>query len=329
MKPLSFEAFGQRASEFDRCVRCSPELDIFCSSSPWVLSAVEAFDQIEFTPYLWESEEGFVALCQGFHPRIGTFRQPLESSWCLASPFAGPRPAELVAGLASQVARADDGPWDLLFLSGLTEGSEAYKAVISEFGRRHFVGVGPLVARYRASLEGGVEGYLGRRSSKFRANLRRIERRGADQGVTLEVVGVGETGLDWAALYQRILAVEDLSWKGQQGTGIADPAMRRFYRQMVPRLGVQGNLRVVFLRHEGFDVGYIFGGVAQDTYRGLQVSFDADYRHLSLGNLAQFKMVQLLCEEGIKVYDLGSELQYKAQWAEQRVETLSLVVRPW
>jgi len=155
--------------------------------------------------------------------------------------------------------------------------------------------------------------------------MRRASRRAAESGVTYEYLSVvSEAEAD--GLYERILRVEERSWKGMEGTGILDGGMNTFYRLMLPRLARRGALRVLFARHADTDIAFVFGGLLGDTYRGLQVSFDDKYREFALGNLMQMGMIERLCDEGIKRYDLGSELEYKSRWAENVHSTTTLWV---
>ena len=73
-------------------------------------------------------------------------------------------------------------------------------------------------------------------------------------------------------------------------------------------------------------LAFILGGVFAGEYRGLQFSFDAEYRHHALGNLLQLQQIEALCEEGNEVYDLGTAMPYKERWAETVVETRLLVI---
>ncbi len=324
MDRLYLEEFMEDTASYDRAVSQTPEIDHFCSSSPWILAAYDAFSS-NFETWIARHDAGYVALVESQHERLGRFRQPMEASWCLASPFAGADQSGLAHAFLD-VSIQEAPQWDLLFLSGITRDSELFHTLAHGFGGHYFVGVGPPVSRFIASLDGGVEGFLSRRSSKFRANLRRIRRRATEEGFSFEYLFAPD---DWASLYDVILEIESRSWKGKAGTGIVDASMQRFYRGMLPRLAAMGALRVGFLCKAGERVGFIFGGVLNGTYRGLQLSFDEDWRSFSLGNLAQLLMIEHLAEEGVAAYDLGSELEYKSRWAEQRLETVSLVIRRW
>lgn len=324
---ISYEELNAQHEAFDACVAKTPEIDQFCSSSAWAFSAYEAFSP-DYETFISKSDLGYVALAQSTHDRLGRFRQPLEASWCLASPFVGPDPK----GLMDQFARAclvDKHTWDLLFLSGIEKDGVLYKNIIECFSGLFFVGVGPPVGRFVANLEDGLDGFLSRRSSKFRANLRRIDRRASEQELTWTFLSSADEALDWERVYQRILDIEARSWKGLSDTGIIDESMQTFYRYMMPRLNETGRLRVLFIHQGEQDVAFVFGGVFNGGYRGLQLSFDADFASSSAGNLAQYWMIQRLIEEGVSSYDLGSELEYKQNWAETRHETTSLVIRGW
>lgn len=332
MKQISLKEFHQQIDEFDDLMARTNGVDRFCSSSSWVLSAYDAFAQEDASPWIFKGEYGYAALYQSWHDRIGRFAQPLEASWCLASAFATTSPRRLAAAFFTEI-HARRSEWDLLFLSGMMRDSEMYRALVSNFSTNYFVGAGPAVSRHRASLEGGVDGYLSRRASKFRANLRRLERRAIEDGVVLERFFASDPVVaeqtDWIGIYGRILAIEARSWKGEIDSGIRDGHMRVFYREMIPRLVARGALRVIFLTRDGEDIAFIFGAVHHGLYRGLQVSFDNAHRKLSPGNLSQIHMIRALCEEGVDCYDLGSELEYKNQWAESMLETVPLVIRPW
>ncbi len=332
MRQLSLAEFeSAHIKTFDDKIAETQGIDQFCSSSAWIMSAYEAFAQDDASPWIFEGDAGYAALYQSWHERIGRFAQPFEASWCLASPFATTEPTELAEEFFREM-HARRTEWDLLFLSGLPRDSVIYAELATIFSSHYFVGIGPGVLRHRASLEGGVDGYLSRRKSKFRANFRRLGRRAEDDGVQVEMYsasGEDASSVDWMTLYDRMLDLETQSWKGQEQSGIQDEHMRKFYRFMIPRLVAQGSLRIMFLTLDGEDIAFIFGAVSQGLYRGLQVSFHDAYRKLSPGNLAQIHMIQYLCDEDVKTYDLGSELEYKYDWAEDVLETVPLVIRPW
>ena len=324
MQSLTIYELRNRAEAHAAATAATAGIDRFCSSLDWVLPAHEAFIP-DHPLHLREAESGFVLLARGFNPRIGRYLQPLEASWCLASALVSTDIDATVEEFAEECeTRLKD--WDLLYLSGIPPESRLCRRIVRAFGTRHRIGLGPKTNRYRAAIDDGVDGYLSRRSAKFRSNLRRSQRTASQEGVTYDF-RADVTEDECAEVYERILAVEERSWKGQSGTGILDGGMNTFYRIMLPRLARRGALRVGFLRKDDRDVAFVFGGIFDDTYRGLQLSFDQEVERLSPGNLAQLEMIRALQKEPEVVwYDLGSELDYKSRWAESRLETVTLWV---
>jgi cation/acetate symporter len=72
---------------------------------------------------------------------------------------------------------------------------------------------------------------------------------------------------------------------------------------------------------------FTYGGLFEDLYRGLQLSYHDDYGDLSPGNLAQLAVLEGLCEEGIQTYDMGQAMDYKSRWADEERESIALIVR--
>ena len=131
-----------------------------------------------------------------------------------------------------------------------------------------------------------------------------------------------------AAAHARTLAVEERSWKSAGGNGVDRGPMCAFYRRMLPRLAARKALRVVFARRRGEDVGYLVGGLAGELFRGLQFSFDERLRALGLGNVLQLEAIDALTQEGVALYDLGGQSEYKARWGELQVPTVGVLARP-
>ena len=154
--------------------------------------------------------------------------------------------------------------------------------------------------------------------------MRKSLRAAAGDGLTFEEVRAPEHDAD--ALYDRIQAVEQRSWKSREGVGIAAGPMRAFYAAMLPRLCALGQQRTWFARRGGADVGYILGAVMAGEYRGLQFSYDDELSRFGVGGLLQYHQVQALCVEGVSRYDLGTEMDYKRRWAEEIMETEMLVL---
>lgn len=186
---------------------------------------------------------------------------------------------------------------------------------------------GPTTTRRVAALDGGLDGFLARRTAKFRKNLRRYERLVARTGLSFEWWNRSLTAAEGEQLFARLLAVEARGWKGSAGVGIDHGDMCTFYRELMALQGPAGAIRLGFARQDDSDQAYILGGVHRDTYRGYQFSFAAEHEALGLGNWMQLRAIEELCAEGVALYDLGSDMAYKQAWSDRPFETCALMVR--
>ncbi len=322
--PASLDARLRRdAPDFDTVARETPDVDVFCSTSPWVTSAWDAFHP-DCEPLVQTTGSSRIALVRGHSPGIGPYLMPGEGVWALAAPVVGPDPHENAARLFECVADTGHGAAFAL-LTGFVPRSETLRALLRRF--RHHRGrlVDP-VTRHVASLEGGVDGFLSRRSRKFRANLRRIDRRASETALTATALLL-DAASEVAPAYERAMAIEAHSWKTAAGNGVGTGPMRGFTRGVLTR-SVQTGARAlfVFVQRGGDDVGYLHGVIRDRYFRGLQMSFDDSERGASIGNLLQWHAIQALCAQDVLRYDLGSTLPYKSRWSEEELVTTGLLV---
>lgn len=320
---MSLEAFEACAAEYDRAVARADIVDRFCSLSDWVVPAKRAFHP-DVPTLVYRMGAGWVPLMT-FETTLGRTWMPLEASWGLASALVSEEPARLSRQFA-QVALENRDAWDALFLTGLKRGGRAFTQLVHAFGRGMRLGLGKPTVRYVASLEGGMDGWLGRRTRTFRKNLRAAARKCPDTITFSCIANVPPDAV--ADLFTEVMSVEAKSWKGQSGVGVAEGPMRAFYAEMVPRLASRGALRITTARDpDGLLIGFVLGGLLGTAYRGLQISYADSYRHLSLGNLLQRTTIEGLASEGVLSYDLGTEKDYKRFWAEEQRESVPLVIR--
>jgi len=275
------------------------------------------------TPFSFAGTSGYFAAMRGMHPAGFPYIEPLELAWGLAAPLIGRDPAAIVAEVVTTLAQRRD--WQLAIFSGLTADGPQRRALDRVLPPRWERRRGTPTVRHVASLDGGVDGFLSRRSRELRKSLRKSLRVAAQAGVVFESVR-GKLPGDAAALYDRIQQIEVASWKARDGVGISAGPMRTFYQLMLPRLCAQHQQRTVFARVADRDVGYIFGAVFEGEYRGLQFSYDDDHAALGIGGLLQYHQVVELCDDGVARYDLGTEMDYKRRWAEDVMATEMLVL---
>ena len=312
---LDRAALERCAPDYDARVAADPDVDRFCTRSDWILPFHDAFHPGHEVVGA-RSAAGFVVL-----QSQGPLLAPLEGMWSFASPLVGPGALELLLELLRQ--RAPDR--GLVHLAGLPPKAARTEAVIRALAPTHSLAHASTTLRCVARLD-DVDGFLARRSAKFRASLRAALRRVRAAGIEFAALDA-RSGTEAESAYARVLAVERRSWKAASGNGVDGGPMREFYARMFPRLAARAALRIVFATRGGEDVGYLSGGLAGTTFRGLQFSFDERFRALGLGNALQLEMVARLSQNGVTAYDLGSESAYKVRWAEQRVATIGVLAR--
>lgn len=288
-------------------------LDRFCSSPYWGIPLQKAFlPQHELVVYRPSDHDSLAVFCERGMPG-GRLILAADAMWMLGCPLLGEDPVALLRDLLTywKARPAKEGLRQVL-ISGLYS---HHPLVLSRFWE-HLDGweVDPS-QRMVASLEGGLDGFLGRRSKNFRSRLRRTVRTAVQHGFEVEYFPhfSGETTV--RRLLGRAFAIEERSWKGLAERGINDGSMREFYIGMLPLLARHGRLRGLFLTRDGEDYAYLFGGVFGGTFRGLQFSF-VDELQLGLGNVCQYHMIANLAAEGCLRYDLGQAMEYKKRWSE-------------
>jgi hypothetical protein len=310
------------ADEFDREVAATPAIDRFCSSSAWTLAASRALMPPR-SPFSFAGAHGYFAAMRGMHPAGFPYIEPLELAWGLAASLIGRDPGALVAEVVATLAGRRD--WQLAIFAGLTGDGPQRRALDRLLPPRWERRRGTPTVRHVASLDGGVDGFLARRSRELRKSIRKALRAADGAGIGFEVVR-GSSAADAAAIYARIQDIEAGSWKARDGVGISIGPMRQFYELMLPRLCEQRQQRTLFARAGDRDVGYILGAVFEGEYRGLQFSYDDDHAQLGIGSLLQYHQIVELCADGVGRYDLGTEMDYKRRWAEDLMTTEMLVV---
>ena len=304
----------------DAIARDAVGVDRFCSSSIWGIPALEAFRPDAEELVVGGDERASVAFVTGVSSQVGTFLAPLESTWGLASPVVA-RTVEDAGQAVSALVRTRDER--LAIVLGIQHAIA--RAICRGLSRTTRVQLLDRTVRHIASLEGGLDGYLSRRTRKFRASLRRSGRLADGCDIRFERHDL-RTPEDVDEFYEVVLSVESQSWKSHEGNGAAQGPMVEFTRGVLHRSAAVDRALLI-LAHQGDEpVGYIHGGFVHNGFRGLQMSFDNRLSSLSLGNLLQLQMIEWLCELGASIYDLGSELPYKRRWAEQVLETTGLAI---
>lgn len=316
--------FDRPDSPWNRAAELSIQGDPFCCRTEWQLSIQDAFFPTRRL-HLRESASGFLALAERQYPGLGPTLEPLDSLWLFGSPLLGPGAADLLEAFLGE--RASQGQSSNLVLSGVLPEDPLRDRILRSAHARYDIYRAKTVAVCSASLEGGLDGFLSRRSPVFRKRLRQAARRAEGRGLRFERV-IARSKAESDATFQRMLAVERTSWKGIDHCGMSEVGSSRFYRALARRLAASGAGRVIFARVDERDIGFIFGGLAGQAYRGQQFSYAEDWSESSLGNLLQQEQLRWLEEEDILRYDMGPEMDYKRHWTEIQIGMQVLLLRP-
>lgn len=306
------------SSAWNRLALSTPQPDPFCATTHWQLSFREAIDP-ERPSILRQCDDGLIQFAQ--HTMSGDRKVlgPIERQWLFGCNLLGPAAHHLLEGILEELKTGNTTTPFPLVISGLDPSGSIIAALRFRLEERYSLMRFRAEVQCAASLSGGLDGFLARRSGNHRRNLRRYLKRAHGAGVLFERHRPA-SAKEAKVVFDRMLAVERVSWKGIGQCGMDQPRMLRFYWAMLSRLSRSRDARIIFATKEGRDVGYIFGGLAGAIYRGQQFSFDARYADMSIGNLMQFEQIRWLCEEGAQRYDLGplqgASMSYKHHWTE-------------
>ncbi len=303
---------------FDDLVSRTDGIDKFCSGPDWIVPLHRTFGS---GGLLVQATTGAaVALAVQPGPQGRTLLWGVDIAWGYARPVVGP---DLDAGIDLLDRLLHDHRRDMLavVLTGVDPTGAFAGRLVERLGHR-LVATGEPVGRRVAELGDGVHAYLARRSRAFRRNARQAQRRAAEAGVVFEwIVGGG------AEVVDRAVRAESHSWKGREGSGLADPTFAGFYRELAAGLAPTQRLRAGFARLDGHDIGFILGARRGNAYRGLQLAYAESARALSIGNLLQLGQMHRLADEGVTRYDLGQDMAYKLAWSDELFVTDTLVLR--
>ena len=321
MERLTLADFEHQAHEFDAAVDQASGIDPFCSRSDWILPANAAFSPGRHA-FIYTAPCGWIAFMQRSVGRT-SYLEPLEAMWGMGSPLIT-NTQELVVRFRELLTNHTNV--NAAIIPGIFDHSPLWQRAATVLASRFHVATGPVATRHIASLRGGLDGFLSRRSRNFRKNMRKAYRRAKDAGIRFAPCSLTSAATT-KGVVARIMRVETASWKGHLGVGVDQGSMREFYERMLVRLIARKSARLWFATHNGRDVAYVLGGVCGRRYRGLQFSFDQAFTAYSLGNLCQYHQIIELCEQGCTVYDLGMGMDYKQHWADDTCNSTCLIVK--
>ena len=246
--------------------------------------------------------------------KVGSIRvltYPLHDWGSFYGPI-GPDPAATLKAALAHVGRCRPD-WDVMEMrwvhpkdadAGRTEramreaGLQAYKTV---WNRTAMI-----------DIEGTWDEYLAGRSKKWEQNIRRLDRKLAQQGeVTYfryrpKGEAFGEDDPRWD-LYDACEDIARRSWQGSSvtGTTISHESIRPFLREVHAGAAKRGALDVNLLYFDGKPAAFAYNYYFDGSVYGLRSGYDAEISKAGLGNILYARIVEDSFRRGDRAWDLG------------------------
>ena len=253
--------------------------------------------------------------------KLGTLRvltYPLHNWGTFFGPI-GPNPtATLLTGL--QHIQQTERNWDVCDLRWIATDQ-------TDFGRTsramNQVGMKPKKKIWATTAvideRCGWEDYFASRTSKWRNNYRRNEKRLAKQGEVEFIRYRPQGGFEDAQdvrmdLYDDCLEVAGNSWQStsKDGTTLTHSSTNEFLidaHQLAVKLGM---LDLSLLKVSGKPAAFAYNYHCNGNVFGLRTGFDSDFMSCGIGNVLQVRTIQASFESGDVRFDLGpGSLEYK------------------
>jgi len=307
-------------AEWNKAAIRTKQADPFCSTPAWQMAFHDAFNP-ERRLLIESSSNSVIAFAEHILSPEEIYLTPVEAHWCFGCPLLGKDAVNLFVEALPQIESLYAPIFPKILISGVRPAGVLSQRLLTTFSPSCGIYLSSSSTQGSASLTDGLDGYLSRRSGNHRKKLKRQARKAEELGVSFERIKPTSIAESEAA-YTRIIDVELKSWKGIGKCGMAETPSKEFYDCMLKRLSASQDGRIIFAKHEGKDIGFIFGGMAGNIYRGQQFSYDQNWKDYSIGNLMQVEQIQWLCEEKAKRYDMGPvtgpKMGYKAHWTEKQ-----------
>ncbi len=323
----------QRASDirekWKKLALSTGQTDPCCCAPSWNLAFHKIFNPASRVFYFAE-DDGLVLFTEHFLPNNTIYIGPVDDSWMFGRPILGFMATEIFDYALNEWHKKYGTCLPPIALSSMIDNDGFCINFFLRFRKKFdFLRLNAMVEGC-ASLRGGVDGWLSRRSANHRAKLKKAAKKA--RANSLEFVRYRPASREEAEpLYQRMLKVERKSWKGIEHCGMAEAPSRQFYNELMGRQALNGDALLIFAQQDGEDLGFIYGGVCGPYYRGQQFSYVNNMAHLSLGNLMQWEKVKWLCELGLMRYDMGPitgpRMGYKSHWTEIQKESQVWLMR--
>lgn len=278
----------------------------------------------EAEPSLLAGHLSRLRLNHGFGPRT-PFRPSVRAISVYRGVVGRPTPEALSAALRSLAGEL--GPTaDAILLHNLERGSPLFEASVHTFPARLRERWSPRKARWACEIGPTLEDTLRSRSSKTRENVRRIQRRIAnDFGARAEVRILREPS-EAETLFRDLDAVAVKTYQTRFSTVFSDDEFERRLVEVGMRKGwYRAYMLYVDERPIAFWTGYSYGGAF--GWRGV-TGYDPEYRSYSVGTyLLTHVLDDLSRDPGVRLFSLGpGDFPYKRFFGDRRWEEVDVRV---
>jgi CelD/BcsL family acetyltransferase involved in cellulose biosynthesis len=274
---------------------------------------------------------GIVPLCvRGEKTRVGAVRvltYPLQDWGTYYGPI-GPNPtATLVTALGH--VRRTRRDWDMLDLRfvdrGRDRGRTPLAMAMSGFPAREAMWKETALVE----LAGSWDEYFATRTTKFRNNVRRYERRLAELGsveyVRYRPLGAlgGEGDPRWG-LYDECIELAEKSWQGSSanGTTLSHPSVRDFFRQTHGLAAKLGMLDLNLLRIDGRAIAFAYNYHWDGHVLGVRVGYDPEFKNAGAGKALYAMLIRDGYARGDRVFEMGiGSMDIKTEWMTRTVHS--------
>jgi CelD/BcsL family acetyltransferase involved in cellulose biosynthesis len=253
--------------------------------------------------------------------RIRVLTYPLHDWGWFYGPI-GPEPAATLRSAARHIA-ATRRDWDLLDLRWVDDdrrdcGCSAQALAAAGLAAQRGVWNRTAIV----DTAGGWDAYFASKTSKWRNNIRRCEKRVAELGDLTFVryrprgAAFGEDDPRWE-LYDAAVDVARRSWQAAatDGTTITHAAVANFFRETYASAVRNGMMDLCLLAAGGEWVAFGYNYYHEGYVSGIRFGFDQHYAKAGLGSLMYLRTLQDSCERGDRVFDFGvGSLDVKRSW---------------
>ena len=162
-------------------------------------------------------------------------------------------------------------------------------------------------------------------SKNLRKNLRRRQRALGEIGALEFAAIIPHDRQSALASFQRGLDLENLGWKGRQGTAVAqDPAIMAYYRAQVDQLHCDGHLQLFELRLDDRLIAFEYGWITKGVYHSNKTTYDERFGRYSPGQLLFAEVLRYCADhERLGMVDLQGQINESA--AAMRPDTVDVV----